>query len=214
MWKCRARVRRGVYRARGTVMAVTFAFVPQEIPVELCSSVGAPPNTPIGECLNQVIIDVGDDGVAAPKGEDIAGLRQVVADSKQKGTDLKIVVLPVSPRIEAHLRDVAWEVGHAYPGSTVLVLSPGMAGTYSQQYDRVTLENGQDVAKLPGGFVHSARSFADELQKPEFPWSVLTIALVLVVAVGVVMARVLQVRGRRAAAKSEESDPSPSVASE
>jgi hypothetical protein len=150
--------------------------------------------------MSHVIIDVGDDSVSAPKGEDAAGLREVVAEAKQKGIDLKIVVLPVSPPIEAPLRDIAWEVGHAYPGSTVLVLSPGFAGTYSEKYDRVTLEAGQDVAKEPGGFVHGARSFVNELQKPEFPWTLLTIFVVLAVAIAVLLTRLLQLRARRAAA--------------
>jgi hypothetical protein len=185
-------------------MAVTVPFVPLEIPAELCSTIGAPPGTLPGECLNKVIVDVGDDSVSAPKGEDAAPLREVVAEAKQKGIDLKIVVLPVSPPIEAPLRDVASEVGHAYPGSTVLVLSPGRAGTYSRNFDRVTLESGEDVAKEPGGYVHGARSFVNELAKPEFPWTVLTILIVLGVAIGVVLTRTLQVRARRAAAKPGE----------
>jgi hypothetical protein len=195
-------------------MAVTVPFVPLEIPRELCSTVGKPVATLPGECMSQVIVDVGDDSVSAPAGEDVAGLRDVVGEAKSKGINLKIVVLPASPPIEAPLRDVAWEVGHAYPGSTVLVMSPGMAGTYSQTYDRVTLESGQDQAKLPGGFVHSARSFVNELQKPEFPWTLLTIVIVVVVTLGVVLTRVLQLRGRRAAANSDSPRPSSSVTPE
>ena len=58
-------------------------------------------------------------------------LRQVVADAKQKGIDLKIVVVDRNPPIDTPLRDIATEVGEAYPGSTVLVLSPSFAGTFS-----------------------------------------------------------------------------------
>ena len=76
-----------------------------------------------------------------------AGLLQVVADATHKGIDLKIVVLDHNPPIDTPLRDIATVVGDAYPGSTVLVLSPSFAGTYSPTFDRVTLEAGQDVAK-------------------------------------------------------------------
>ena len=95
--------------------------------------------------------------MSAPRAEDTAGLAPGGGRGKEKGIDLKIVVLPASPPIEAPLRDIAWEVAHAYPGSTVLVMSPGMAGTYSEKFDRVTLEAGQDLAKLPGGFVQAPR---------------------------------------------------------
>ena len=88
-------------------MAVTIPFIPLEIPREVCSTVGKPIGTLPGECMNQVIVDVGDDSVSAPVGEDVAGLRGVVAEAKDKGINLKIVVLSASPPIEAPLRDVA-----------------------------------------------------------------------------------------------------------
>ena len=149
--------------------------------------------------MNQVIIDLADDGVSAPKDADIAGLRQVVADAKHKGIDLKVVVVPQNPPIDTPLRDVATDVGHAYPGSTVLVISPMWAGTYSPNYDRVTLEAGQDVAKTGGNPVQSAKNFVSQLQTPGFPWTALTIVLLVVVAIATVLVRVFQVRGRRRA---------------
>ena len=66
----------------------------------------------------------------------------------------KVVVMEKSPGIDTPLRDVATEIGEVHPDATVLVLSPGWAGTYSTSYDRVTLEAGRDVAKTspnPGG---------------------------------------------------------------
>lgn len=182
-------------------MAVTMPPAPLVIPHELCATVAAPPSMSPDQCMNQVRIDVGDDGVSAPKGTDVAGLRHVVTDAKKDGIDLKVVVVPANPPIEAPLRDIATEIGHAYPDSTVLVLSPSFAGTYSTHYDRVTLEAGQDVAKAAGGDpVQGAKNFVSQLQTPEFPWTALTILLVLVVAIGTVLTRVLQVRARRAAA--------------
>ena len=94
--------------------------------------------------LNKVKADVGNGGVSAPAA-DVPGLRQVVAQAKQKGIDLKVVVIDKDPPVDTPLRDIATEVGHAYPGSTVLAISPVWAGTYSPTFDRVTLEAGQDI---------------------------------------------------------------------
>ncbi|MGE5695009.1 MAG: DUF6676 family protein [Candidatus Sericytochromatia bacterium] len=173
--------------------------IPLYIPREVCATVGESPATPPAECLNKVLADVREDGVAAPKDADIAGLRQVVADAKQKGIDLKVVVMSQSPPIDTPLRDIATEIGKANPDSTVLVISPGWAGTYSKSYDRVTLEAGQDVAKTAGNPVQATQNFVSQLQTPDFPWTAMTIVLVLAVAAATVLTRVLQVRGKRAA---------------
>ena len=184
-------------------MAVTMPLIPLYIPTEVCATVGASPSTPPDQCMDQVLVDVADDGVSAPKDADIAGLRQVVVDAKQKGIDLKVVVVPQNPPIDTPLRDVATEIGEANPGSTVLVISPGWAGTYSTSYDRVTLEAGQDVAKTAGNNpVQATKNFVSQLQTPDFPWTALTIVLLVVVAAATVLTRVLQVRGRRSAPES------------
>lgn len=147
---------------------------------------------------------VGDGGVSAPAGADIAALQQVVADAGRDGIDLKIVVIETNPPIDTPLRDIATEVGTAYPGSTVLTVSPYYAGTYSPVYDRVTLEAGQDQAKT-GDPVQSSKNFVAELQTPDFPWMPFTIVLVLGVAVAAVFTRILQVRAKRIVA--DGSDP-------
>jgi hypothetical protein len=145
--------------------------------------------------MNAVKSDVADDGVSAP-GADVAGLRQVVADAGKVGIDLKIVVINKNPHVETPLRDIATEVGHAFPGSTVLALSPSFAGTYSPAFDRVTLEAGQDLAKT-GNPVQSSRNFVDQLTTPGFPWTGWTIFLVLAVLFATVATRLLQTRMRR-----------------
>lgn len=139
--------------------------------------------------------DVAKDGVAAPAA-DVPGLQKIVTEANQKGIDLKVVVMPTSPPIDTPLRDVATEIGHANPGSTVLVLSPGWAGTYSTTYDRVLLEAGQDVAKVAPNPVVGTQAFVDQLQTPDFPWMGLTIALVVGVAAAAVLTRVLQLKAR------------------
>ncbi|MGV9802583.1 Rv1476 family membrane protein [Mycobacterium sp. NPDC003449] len=174
--------------------------LPAFIPVEVCDTVGIDPGPfdDVAQCMVAVQADVRDDGVSAPAA-DVQGLRQVVNDARQEGIDLKIVVLPRNPAIDTPLRDIASEVGQANPGSTVLALSPSFAGTYSPSVDRVTLEAGQDVAKT-GDAVSSAKNFVGQLTTPDFPWTALTVVLVLGVAAASVLTRFLQVRGKQSAA--------------
>ena len=128
--------------------------------------------------MNQVKTDVGDDGVSvAPAyAKDIPALRQVVADAREQGIDLKIVMIAKDPPVDTPLRDIATEVGQAYPGSTVLAMSPIWAGTYSKNVDRATLEAGQDLAKN-GDPVQSSKNFVSELATPHFPWTAFSVVL-------------------------------------
>lgn len=146
--------------------------------------------------MDAVKADVAADGVAAPAA-DAAGLQKVVDSAREHGINLKVVVLETSPAIDTPLRDIATEVGQQDPDSTVLVLSPGWAGTYSTTYDRVTLEAGQDVAKTAPNAVEGTQAFVDQLQTPDFPWMGLTITLVIGVAAAAALTRVLQLRARR-----------------
>ena len=97
-----------------------------------------------------------------------------------------------SPIIDTPLRDIATRVGEANPGSTVLVLSPEFAGTYSTSYDRVLLEAGQDVAKTASNPVQGAQNFVDQLNTPIFPWTAFTIVVVFAVGAAAVATRFLQ----------------------
>jgi hypothetical protein len=189
------------YRARVTGPHV-IPFLPTYIPPQVCATVGQDPATPPDACMKLVFADVREDGVSASASQNKAGLAAVVADAKQKGIDLKIVVLDQSPPIDTPLRDVATQVGKAYPGSTVLVISPGWAGTYSPVYDRVTLEAGQDVAKT-GDAVQSSKNFLSELTTQHFPWTPFTIVLVLAVIAAVVATRVLQVKAKGVSSREQ-----------
>jgi hypothetical protein len=146
--------------------------------------------------MNAVKTGVAHDGVSAPPAE-VPGLRQVVADAKKDGIDLKIVVIGTNPPVDTPLRDIATEVGHAFPGSTVLALSPSFAGTYSPSIDRVTLEAGQDLAKT-GDPVQSSKNFVSQVATPAFPWTAMTIVVVLLVLAATVATRVMQIRSKRA----------------
>ncbi|MDX1890995.1 DUF6676 family protein [Mycolicibacterium sp. 050158] len=176
---------------------MTTPQVPLFIPSQVCEAVGRDPGTtPPDACLDLVKADLRQDGVSAPASPANAGLAQVVSDAKQQGIDLKIVVLDQNPPIETPLRDIATDVGQAYPGSTVLVLSPSFAGTYSPSFDRVTLEAGQDIAKVSGSPVVASQNFLKELTTPHFPWTPFTIVLVVGVALAAVATRFLQVRAK------------------
>jgi hypothetical protein len=146
--------------------------------------------------MNMVIADIKDDGVSAAPTADNAGLADVVAQAKAKGIDLKVVVIDQNPPIDTPLRDIATEVGEAYPGSTVLVLSPTESGSFSTTYDRATLEAGQDVAEGRGS-LQGSKNFVGELTTQHFPWTTFTIAVVLAVIAAVVATRTLQNRAKR-----------------
>ncbi|HEX2284089.1 MAG TPA: DUF6676 family protein [Mycobacterium sp.] len=174
-------------------------FPPSYIPPDVCSTVGQDPaTTPVDHCMELVRVDVGNDGVSLPaaNASDEQALREVVTDARDKGIDLKVVVIDRNPHIDTPLRDIATEVGEAYPDSTVLVLSPTESGTYSTTFDRFTLEAGQDVAEGRGP-VQGAKNFVSELTTPHFPWTALTIVVTLGVVAAVVLTRVLQVRAKR-----------------
>lgn len=141
--------------------------------------------------MDKVNADVAADGVAAPAA-DVAGLQKVVAGARDQGIDLKVVVMEKSPIIDTPLRDIATQVGEANPDSTILVISPGWAGSYSKTYDRVLLEAGQDLVKLTPDPVQGAQDFVGQLNTPIFPWTGFTIFLVLGVAGAAVATRVVQ----------------------
>jgi hypothetical protein len=178
-------------------------ILPSYLPPEICSPVGQDPaTTPVDTCMQLVISDVRDDGVSAAPVPENAGLAAVVAEARQQGINLKVVVVDRNPPTDPPLRDIATEVGEAFPGSTVLVLSPSQAGTFSTTYDRVTLEAGQDVAEGRGA-VQGTKNFISELTTPHFPWTAFTIVVVLGVIAAVAAARLLQVRSKRALTREQ-----------
>ena len=154
--------------------------------------------------MNQVLADVRDDGVSVPPADAkvVPELRQVVTDAREQGIDLKIVVIATNPPIDTPLRDIATEVGEAYPGATALALSPTWAGTYSPNFDRVTLEAGQDIAKN-GDPVQSSKNFVSELTTTHFPWTAFSVVLTVLVLGAAVATRFLQVRSKRNAVEIE-----------
>lgn len=178
-------------------------FLPAYIPPDVCGPVGQDPaTTPVDTCMNLVIEDIRDDGVSAAPTPENAGLADVVREAEANGIDLKIVVLDSNPPIDPPLRDIATEVGQAFPGSTVLVLSPSESGTYSATFDRVTLEAGQDVAEGRGP-VQGSKNFLSELTTSHFPWTAFTIVVILMVIAAVIGTRLMQLRSKRAESREQ-----------
>jgi hypothetical protein len=179
---------------------VTSLHLPAYIPIEVCSAVGLPASTPLETCMDKVQADVAADGVAAPAA-DVPGLQKVVAGAADRGVDLKVVVMEKSPPIDTPLRDIATQIGQTHPDSTVLVISPGWAGSYSTTYDRVLLEAGQDVVKLTPDPVQGAQNFVDQLNTPIFPWTAFTIFLLFAVGAAAAATRIVRNWAGRSSAR-------------
>jgi len=152
---------------------------------------------PVDVDMTAVKAQVAAVGVSAPP-EAMPGLLDVVNQAHAKGINLKIVLLDHNPPNDTPLRDISTVVGADYHDATVLSLSPNFVGSYSTQFPRVTLEAGEDIAKT-GNPVVSAQHFLNELNAPEFPWTGLTIFLLIGVLAAAVATRFLQLRGKRAA---------------
>ena len=152
---------------------------------------------PIDVDMAAVKAQVAVDGVSAAPAA-VPGLLDVVNQAHAKGINLKIVLLDHNPPNDTPLRDISTVVGADYHDATVLTLSPDYVGSYSTHFPRVTLEAGEDIAKT-GNPVVSAQHFLNELNSPEFPWTGLTIFLLIGVLAAAVTTRFLQLRSRRSA---------------
>src|ERR1700744_3917220 len=151
--------------------------------------------------MTAVKAQVAATGVSAPPAA-MPGLLDVVNQARTDGINLKIVLLDHNPPNDTPLRDISTVVGAAYPDATVLTLSPSYVGSYSAHFPRVTLESGEDIAKT-GDPVVSAHHFLNELDAPEFPWTGLTIVLLIGVLAAAVGTRFLQLRSKRSATSAQ-----------
>jgi hypothetical protein len=163
-----------------------------------------PAYIPVDVDMTVIKAQVAAVGVSAPPAA-MPGLLDVVNQAHADGINLKIVLLDHNPPNDTPLRDISTVVGADYHGATVLTLSPNFVGSYSTQFPRVTLEAGEDIAKT-GNPVVSAQHFLHELNSPEFPWTGLTIFLLIGVLAAAVGTRFLQLRSKRAATPTGESE--------
>lgn len=185
---------------------MTTPNAPLYIPGEICGTVGLDPSTPPDQCMTLVREQIDALSVSAPP-DVIPALLEVVNQARGDGIDLKIVVLDRNPANDPPLRDVATVVGSDHPDATVLVLSPSFVGSYSSHFPRSTLEIGEDNAKT-GNPVVSAQNFLHQLNTPQFPWTALTIVLLIIVLATAVGTRILQLRAKRSATSADDNEPS------
>jgi len=169
--------------------------LPQTIPV-------LPVYIPQDVDMTAVKAQVAAVGVSAPPAV-MPGLLEVVDQAHAEGVNLKIVVLDHNPPTDTPLRDISTVVGADYPDATVLTLSPNFVGSYSTHFPRVTLEAGEDISKT-GNPVVSAQHFLGELNSPEFPWTGLTIVLLIGVLAAAVGTRFMQLRSKRSATSADK----------
>lgn len=151
--------------------------------------------------MTAVKAQVAASGVSAPP-DAMPGLIGIVDQAHAEGINLKIVLLDHNPPNDTPLRDISTVVGADYHDVTVLTLSPNFVGSYSTHFPRVTLEAGEDIAKT-GNPTVSAQHFLKELNGPEFPWTGLTIVLLIGVLAAAVGTRFLQLRCRRSATSAQ-----------
>ncbi|MBY6410012.1 hypothetical protein HQ346_01380 [Rhodococcus sp. BP-252] len=146
---------------------------------------------PPGVDVDSIVAAVEATGVSAPASvED--GLLDAVQRAEDNGIDLSIVVVEQNASHDSQLRDLATAVG-AQDGGTVLVLSPGQVGSFSDSVSRVVLEAGQDRT-YTGDPVVAADNFVDTLTGDQTPWALMTGVIVVVVAGAAAATAVAKVR--------------------
>jgi hypothetical protein len=171
--------------------------LPQTIPV-------LPLYIPQDVDMTAVKAQVAASGVSAPP-DAMPGLLGIVSQAHAEGVNLKIVLLDHNPPNDTPLRDISTVVGADYHDVTVLTLSPSFVGSYSTHFPRVTLEAGEDIAKTGNPMV-SAQHFLNELNAPEFPWTGLTIVLLIGVLAAAVGTRFMQLRSKRSATSARTAE--------
>ncbi|WP_072801861.1 Rv1476 family membrane protein [Rhodococcoides yunnanense] len=149
---------------------------------------------PPGVDVDEIVSEVASTGVSAPASMEDA-LLSAVHRAEEHGIDLSIVVVDADPSHDSQLRDLATAVG-TQDGGTVLVLSPGQVGSFSDTVSRVDLESGQDTT-YTGDPVSAADNFVDTLVGPQTPWAGITAVIVLVVAGCAAATAAVKARRRR-----------------
>ncbi|GGF42049.1 Rv1476 family membrane protein [Williamsia phyllosphaerae] len=156
--------------------------------------------------LTAIEADLADDHVAAPA--DIAPrLTSVVSQARDKGHDMYFVVLSESQPKFTYFRDIATALQEE-TGGTVVVFGPGTVGSASDDFSRVQLEQAQDNLSTSNPPVAAQQLLDRMTDQTQVPWTVVTIALIVVVALGAVAARIL---GRRRAGAATSTNPTESA---
>jgi hypothetical protein len=155
--------------------------------------------------------DLAGDHVSAPA-DDVAGLERVVAEAKAKGHDMNFVVLEQAQPNFTYYRDIATAL-QKETGGTVVVFGPDTIGTASDDFSRVQLEQAQDNLTVSQPATGAQQMLDRMTEQTQIPWTLVTLVLIAVVALGAVVARMLQVRRRAAVTPAAVSDPSRTASS-
>lgn len=141
-----------------------------------------------------------DDGVVAPA-DMTPQILKVVAEGRDKGYDLHFVVTDqIYPRI-TYYRDIATELQDE-TGGTVIVLGGNYVGSASDEFSRVELEQSTDNLTISNPPVAAQQMLDRMTEQAQVPWTVVTLVLILVVAVGAVIGRKLAQRKGTATTES------------
>ncbi|MGC4932354.1 DUF6676 family protein [Gordonia sp. DT30] len=165
---------------------------------------------PGGVDLTAIAADLRDDHVYSQDPAQVPALKQVVAHAQAQGHDINIVVLSQQLPKFTMYRDVATELQQQVHG-TVLVFGPNSVGSASPEFSRATLEDATDNLTLSNP-PQAAQQMVDAIARPGLDWTLITIVLIAVVAIGAVLGRVRAVRRRSSSAPpvvEPESAPSP-----
>ncbi|MEE4023030.1 DUF6676 family protein [Gordonia sp. PKS22-38] len=167
-------------------------------------SMGLPLPSLIPEDIDMpaILADVRDDGVAAPAGQ-VEGLRAVVADAEADGHEVSFVVIERPIKFE-YYRDIATEV-QSEVGGTVIVLGPQSVGSSSPYFSRVQQEEATDNLTLTNPPL-AARQMWDQMNEPSLNWTVISLALIVVVVVGAALARLRSTRRSRSGDRADTPD--------
>ncbi|MGW6033012.1 Rv1476 family membrane protein [Gordonia terrae] len=149
----------------------------------------------VGVEMGELSRDIADDGVAGATPEQLPRMLEVVEYAHSKGHDVSFVVIDqVQPRFTLY-RDIANQLQEQV-GGTVIVLGPNSVGSSSPDFSRVVQEQATDGLTLtdPAG---AARQMIDTMTGPNVDWTIVGVLLVLVVAIGAVLARLRRIRIRK-----------------
>ncbi|WP_132994334.1 DUF6676 family protein [Gordonia zhaorongruii] len=166
---------------------------------------GSPAETWDGLDLPAIAKKLEKDGVWAPA-DQASQLKKVVADARADGHDVHFVVLDQGFSPFTVYRDIAHEL-QSSTGGTVVVFGPGGgAGTASTDFSRVELEDATNAVTNGASVPQAARELYDGAAAPNANWTLVSIALIVVVIIAAVIARfwTTRVRARKAPERSAE----------
>ena len=141
-------------------------------------------------------------GVSAPA-DQVPELTALVKEAKSEGHDLFILVTDKNYVPFTVYRDIAHQL-QSSTGGTVLVFGPGGIGTSSTDFSRVEIEDATAEKSTGVSVPQAAREIYEKATEPNVDWTLATIALIVVVIVGAVAARLLSRLGAATTTTADE----------